>query len=206
VSNPVTLEGEYFDDLYAASADPWGFESRWYERRKYAISLALLPAERYAAAFEPACSIGVLTSYLAARCDQVLACDRAAAAVSAARARTGQLANVRVEQRVLPGDWPPGSFDLIVFSEFLYYFGDADLTAVLDRAVTALRPGGTLLAVHWRHPVAEYPRGGDDVHAVLAGRAGLGRLVRHREPDFLADVYLRGDAPPRSVAAATGLL
>lgn len=202
----TTLDGTYFDGMYAQSGDPWGFESRWYERRKYAISLAMLPAERYAAAFEPACSIGVFTEQLAARCDSLLACDGALAAVQAAEARTLPLPHVRVEHSVLPRDWPSGTFDLIVLSEVLYYFGDSDLTRILDNAMASLRPGGTLLAVHWRHSVTDHPRSGDDVHDVLAQRPGLARLVDHREPDFLAEVYLRGDPPPLSVAAATGLL
>ena len=41
------MEAGDFDDMYARSDDPWGFTSRWYERRKYAISLAMLPQERY---------------------------------------------------------------------------------------------------------------------------------------------------------------
>jgi SAM-dependent methyltransferase len=202
----TTLAGDYFDGMYAASEDPWGLESRWYERRKYAISLAMLPAESYGAAFEPACSIGVFTEHLASRCRTVLACDAAPAAVRAAAARTSRLPQVNVQHRVMPRDWPPGSFDLIVLSEFLYYFSDDDLRELLDRAITALRPGGALLAVHWRHPVTEYPRSGDDVHAVLARRSGLALLASHHEPDFLAEVYLRGDPPALSVAAATGLL
>ena len=97
-----------------------------------------------------------------------------------------------------------GRFDLVVFSEILYYFGDGDLDQVIQHAARALQPGGTLLAVHWRHPVADYPRSGDDVHEVLASRAGLARLARHREPDFLAEVYTRTDTTPVSVAQATG--
>ncbi len=93
-----------------------------------------------------------------------------------------------------------------MFSEILYYFGDRDLEQVLDCAVAALEPQGTLLAVHWRHPVADYPRSGDDVHRVLAARPGLARLVRHQEPDFLAEVYIRTDGAPASVAQATGLV
>jgi SAM-dependent methyltransferase len=206
VTVTTTMDSAYFDDMYAASPDPWGFETRWYERRKYAISLAMLPAERYAAAFEPGCSVGVFTEHLAGRCDSVLACDGARAAVRAARTRTSELDHVRVQHCALPRDWPEGTFDLIVLSELLYYFSDCDLGQVLDNATSALRPGGTLLAVHWRHPVAEYPRSGDDVHAVLARRPGLARLSSHREPDFLAEIYLRGDSPTVSVAAATGLL
>ena len=93
-----------------------------------------------------------------------------------------------------------------MFSEFLYYFGDHDLERILNKAVAALEPEGTLLAVHWRHPVADYPRSGDDVHQVLADHPGLGRLVHHAEADFLAEVYIRTDGTPVSVAQATGLV
>ena len=60
----MTLQAGYFDSMYAASPDPWGLQSRWYEARKYAISVAMLPQRRYARAFEPGCSIGVLTELL----------------------------------------------------------------------------------------------------------------------------------------------
>jgi predicted TPR repeat methyltransferase len=203
---PATLPAAYFDAMYQAAADPWGFEDRWYEQRKYAISLAQLPAARYRSAFEPGCSVGVLTRMLAARCDALLSCDLAAAAVRAAARRTADLAHVRVEQRNLPRQWPDGRFDLVVFSEILYYFGDHDLEQVLKHAVAALEPEGTLLAVHWRHPVTEYPRSGDNVHRVLAAQPGLARLVRHEEPDFLAEAFVRTDGTPVSVAQATGLV
>ena len=202
----VTLGAGYFDAMYDAAPDPWGFEDRWYERRKYAISLAQLPERRYRSAFEPGCSIGVLTKMLARRCDRLLSCDLAAAAVQAAARRTRDMPHVLVERREIPRQWPAGRFDLIVFSEILYYFGDRDLEQVLDYGVGALRPGGTLLAVHWRHPVADYPRSGDDVHRALAARPGLARLVSHQEPDFLAQIYSRTDGAPVSVARATGLV
>jgi SAM-dependent methyltransferase len=191
--------------MYGAAADPWGFESRWYERRKHAISVALLPAERYRRGFEPGCSIGVFSGLLAGRCDDLLSCDLARPAVEAAAARLRHLPQVAVEQRTIPGDWPGGRFDLLVFSEFLYYFGGEDLPRVLDLGAGALREGGTLLAVHWRHPVAAHPRSGDEVHAELAAYPGLARLVSHAEPDFLAEVYIRTDQAPQSVAQATGL-
>jgi SAM-dependent methyltransferase len=203
---PETLGAGYFDGMYSAAADPWGFEERWYERRKYAIALAMLPRERYRAAFEPGCSVGVFSRMLAPRCDTLLSCDLAAAAVKAAAARTPDLRQVRVEQRDIPRQWPSGRFDLIVLSEVLYYFGDHDLEQVLKHAAGSLEPDGTLLAVHWRHPVAEYPRTGDDVHQVLAAQPGLARLVRHDEPDFLAEVYIRTEGTPASVAQATGLV
>src|ERR1700733_7419934 len=147
---PVTLEPKYFEAMYEAASDPWGFEDRWYEQRKYAISLAQLPERRYRSAFEPGCSIGVLTAMLAGRCDRLLSCDGAQAAVRAAARRTADLPQVLVERREIPRQWPAGRFDLVVFSEILYYFGDADLDQVIKNAVSALEPEGTLLAVHWR--------------------------------------------------------
>jgi SAM-dependent methyltransferase len=195
----LTLGPEYFEQVYAASPDPWGFTTRWYEERKYALSLAMLPRRRYADAFEPGCSIGVLTALLAPRCDRLLSCDVAPEAVRQARDRAP---GARVERRTLPGEWPDGTFDLIVFSEFLYYLGTADLERVLELATGSLRPGGHLLAVHWRHPVADYPQTGDAVHEALGG-TGLARLADHREDDFLAEVYVNGE--PVSVAAAEGL-
>jgi nodulation protein S (NodS) len=205
MTSTATLGAGYFEQKYQAAADPWGFESRWYERRKHALSAAMLPAERYRRAFEPACSIGVLSELLAPRCGRLFCCDLALAAVGAAAARLRHLPQVRVEQREIPHDWPSGRFDLLVFSEFLYYFGAEDLSRVLELGAASLEAGGTLLAVHWRHPVAEHPRSGDEVHAKLAAYPGLARLVSHTEPDFLAEVYIRTDQAPQSVAQATGL-
>jgi SAM-dependent methyltransferase len=202
----VTVDPGYFRDQYAASPDPYGLAERWYEARKYALSLALLPRERYGTAFEPGCSIGVLTAKLAPRCDSLLSCDAAADAVTSARARTGAFPGVRVEERVIPGDWPPGEFDLIIFSEFLYYFDDGDLTKVLRLGADALRPGGHLLAVHWRHPAPRHPRTGDETHQILASHAGLARLAGHRDPDFTAEVYAHADGDLRSVAQVSGIV
>jgi SAM-dependent methyltransferase len=204
----VSLGPDYFEDVYAAAQDPWSLASRWYERRKYAVTLAALPQDRYARGLEIGCSVGVLTALLAERCDELLAVDIAAAAVRSTAARTAELPQVRVEQRELPGEWPSGHFDLIVLSEVLYYLSDADADDLLKRACEALDPAGTLIAVHWRHPVADYPRNGDEVHQALAtgSRAwGLARSVRHEELDFLLDVYLRTPPTPQSVAQREGL-
>ena len=201
----MSLDTGYFDQMYAAAGDPWGLATRWYEARKYALSLALLPERHYRDAFEPGCSVGVLTGMLAARCDRLLAWDASDAAIRAASARTAALPNVSVRRGAIPGDWPPGQFDLIVFSEVLYYFSGAELDRVLDRGVASLRPGGSLLAVHWRHPVADYPRSGDDVHHVLAARRDLALRVGHTEADFHAGVYQRAGRPLVSVAEAEGL-
>jgi SAM-dependent methyltransferase len=202
----VTLEPGHFRERYSASPDPYGLADRWYEARKYALTIALLPRERYGAAFEPGCSIGVLTAQLAARCDRLLACDAIPDAVAAARWRTAGLPGVQVEQRVVPRQWPTQSFDLIVLSEILYYFDDADLNLLLRLGIAALRPDGHLIAVHWRHPAPDHPRAGDDVHQILAGHPRLARLARYRDPDFTAEVYTHAGGDLRSVAQAGGIV
>jgi SAM-dependent methyltransferase len=201
----VTLDPGHFREKYAASPDPYGLAERWYEARKYALSVAILPREHYRAVFEPGCSIGVLTTRLASRCGTLLACDAIPDAVTSARARTAGLPGVRVEQRVIPRQWPAGSFDLIVLSELLYYYDDADLHQVLTLGTGVLRPAGHLLAVHWRHPAPDHPRGGGEVHEILAAHPALARLARYRDPDFTAEVYARADGDRRSVAQAGGI-
>jgi SAM-dependent methyltransferase len=202
----VTLDPGYFRGLYTTSPDPYGLADRWYETRKYALTTALLPRERYGTAFEPGCSIGVLTARLAPRCDRLLACDAAPEAVASAQARTAGLPGVLVEHRVIPRQWPSGSFDLVIFSELLYYFDDADLGQLLGLGIGSLRPGGQLLAVHWRHPAPNHPRTGDEVHETLAAHPGLARLTHYRDPDFTAEVYARADGDLRSVAQADGIV
>ncbi|CAN5287705.1 class I SAM-dependent methyltransferase [soil metagenome] len=201
----MTLPGDYFHGLYAASTDPWGFTDRWYEERKRALTLAALPERRYATAFEPGCSIGVLTEGLTARCDDLLASDVSPAALAAATARL-MGAHVRLEQRSLPQDWPDGRFDLVVLSELLYYLGDDDLCAVAARAVDAVAPGGTLLSIHWLHPVSDYPQTGDAAQQAVAdaARGHLVPSVRHVEADFDLTVHVRAhtDEDPRRVSVA----
>jgi SAM-dependent methyltransferase len=199
----MTLPPAYFDAMYAESPDPWGFTSRWYERRKYALTLAALPRERYRRGFEPGCSIGVLTALLADRCEQLLATDVAPAAVATATERLAPYDGVDVAELAVPHDWPMGRFDLIVLSEIGYYLSADDLELLLDRVVGSLEPGGTLLAVHWRHPVADYPLRGDDVHDLLATSPELHRLARHEETDLLLEVF--ETEPARSVAQRSGL-
>jgi len=200
----VSLSAGFFDEFYAGSRDPWGFETRWYEARKRALTLAALPLRRYGATLELGCSIGVLSRDLADRTDTLLATDINEQALAVARDRLAGLPGVTVERRTLPAEWPAGTYDLVVLSEIGYYCSPADLTVLLERCRQSLAPGGSLVACHWRHPVGEYPLGGDEVHAALAALPGLDRTVRHLEHDFVLEVY--EPAPARSVAQREGLV
>jgi SAM-dependent methyltransferase len=206
----MTLPGSYFEELYEANVDPWGFTNRWYEERKRAITLAVLPERRYATAYEPGCSVGVLTLGLAQRCDSLLASDISPIALREAAARLAAYDQVRFERRQLPSQWPAGQFDLVVLSEILYYFNDADLNDIVTKASSAVAQGGTLVSIHWRPKVADYPQRGDRVQEAMQARWSSGaKTVHHVEDDFDLAVYVRpphdADAGSLSVASKAGL-
>ena len=114
------------------------------------------------------------------------------------------LSHVEVRQGSVPTDWPEGTFDLVVLSEVAYYLAPDDLTRLVGRCIASLLEGGTLLACHWRHEVADYPATGDQVHVALGERVELHPLVHHLEEDFVLDVWSRGRVP--SVADRDGLV
>jgi len=188
------LGPDYFERMYGEDPDPWGFDTRWYERRKYDLTLAALPRTRYRSAFEPGCSNGALTERLAARCERLLATDLLDQVAERARARLAELPSVEVRSVAIPDDWPPGPFDLVVLSEVAYYLTPEGLDETLDRVAATLEPGGHLVAVHWRGET-DYPQRGDEVHQTIDARPELVRLSRYQEDDFVLDVHERGRAP-----------
>ena len=201
----MTLPATYFDRLYDSSADPWGFASRWYEQRKRAATSAALLRERYRDVFEPGCSVGVLTAELAGRCDRLLAADVSATALRLAGERVAGRPGVELARLAVPDEWPSGRrFDLVVVSELGYYLDLAALDRLADLAAESLAEDGELLLCHWRHPVADYPLGGDEVHQRVRGRTGLTAAVSHVERDFVLEVLTR--SPDRSVGRDTGLV
>ncbi|TDN92229.1 PIG-L family deacetylase [Microbacterium sp. BK668] len=200
-----SLDAAWFDDFYRRNgADPWGFETRWYEERKRALLLAALPTAELGDVLEIGCASGLLTRDLSRRARHVLAMDAATTAVETARRRLGGETRVTVRQGSVPADWPTGRFDTIVFSEVGYYLAPDDLRRTLALIEASLSADGCVVACHWRHPVAAYPQTGDDVHDALRAVAAWEVVASHVERDFILDVFTR--RPARSVAEREGLL
>lgn len=196
------MKDDYFTEMYAADPDPWGFESRWYEARKHALTVAALPRSRYRNGFEPGCANGALTSLLQPRCQELLAWDIVPAAVERARERLAGT-GVRVERGNVRRRWPSETFDLIVVSELIYYLAEDEAAAFARLAAAHLARDGHLVGVHWRHPVAEYPLTGDRAHEILRECSGLQPLGGYADADLVLTV-LGHDTT--SVAAAEGLV
>jgi trans-aconitate methyltransferase len=165
VKSPVSEES--FEAKYRHSPDPWQFAASPYEHRRYATTLRALSHARYARAFEPGCSVGVLTAALAERCDALLACDIAPTAVRLARQRCAGFPNVRIDHSDLAEVIPEGPFDLIVFSEVGYYFAPAALINIIRALENRMARDAEFIAVHWRGKSEDHVLHGDTVHAIL---------------------------------------
>ncbi len=202
-----SLAPEYFDRLYAQTADPWDFETSPYEAGKYTATLAALPRRRYAHALELGCSIGVLTRQLATRCERLLAADVSASAIAQARLRCADRPQVSFAQCEVSRQFPAGRFDLILVSEVGYYFSLPDLENLRARIAAALDPHGHLLLVHYTGET-NYPLTADAVHdafLTLEGRS-WNRLRAHRAEGYRLDLLEKTDAEsggrgPSNIAA-----
>ncbi|HEX3469520.1 MAG TPA: class I SAM-dependent methyltransferase [Candidatus Elarobacter sp.] len=182
-----SLTAAYFERLYAVSDDPWSFATSRYELDKYDDTVAAL-GPHYPRALEIGCSVGVLTRLLAPRCGSLLAVDINERALHAARERCADLANVTFARAVLPHDYPPGRFDLVVLSEVGYYWSDVDLALARDRIAAGLEPGGELLLVHFLPKVEDYVRDGDAVHAAFLNDERFAAVRGHRTAGYRLDL------------------
>lgn len=187
ISTPNTVNAEattysesYFDALYQDNTDPWQYQTRWYEKRKRDLCLAVLPQAKYGRAIELGCGNGVFSELLAQRCQSLLSIDGNKQAVQLAQQRLANLSHIRVIQGVIPNvlftidsalsDKPSTlspPFDLIVISEILYYLSAVDIDTVTAWIGQNLAAGGTLLCCHWRYDIEGFQMNGEKVHQRL---------------------------------------
>ncbi len=178
---------DVFDRIYASDPDPWGFATSPYEAGKYRDTLDLLdlaaPARRFRRAAELGCSIGVFTSMLAPRCDELVGIDAAAAAIDAARARCATLTNVRFACGLLPAAWPEGQFDLLVVSEILYFLSASDIDRLADAVRSSVATDALILIANWIGPT----------DTPLTGDGAATRFIAALQPEFSTAQAVRRD-------------
>ena len=140
VTPGVDSPDDELDEIHRDAEDPWGVDSRWYERRKRDLLLAALPRARFAAALEVGCSTGALTEALSERSDTVLGVDDSPTALDAARRRLAHRPGVSLAAVDVSRDWPDGSFDLVVVSEVGYFLSPAALDRLVERGRRVTAP------------------------------------------------------------------
>jgi hypothetical protein len=109
--------------------------------------------------------------------------------------RSGVRERVRLLRHSLDDPWPTTDFDLVVLSEVGYYLHADTLREVLDREL-ASRAEATVIAAHWRHPVADYPIRGDQAQEIIATTSGLRLMGGYRDRDVAIDVFTTGAPRP----------
>ena len=213
----------YFDALYKDNTDPWQYKTRWYEKRKRDICLAILPQSQYNNAIELGCGNGVLSELLAKRCQALVSIDGNQRAVQLTKARLADVSHVKVIQGVIPNRlmtlkdavmeaYPlsdgmstnKSPFDLIVISEILYYLSPNDIDTVIAWTQQNLAIGGTLLCCHWRYAIDGFAMTGETVHQRLHHAFNLTSNDKHQaelthqsqmvDSDFLLDVWQRSQS------------
>jgi SAM-dependent methyltransferase len=152
----------------------------------------MLPQRRFKRALEVGCSIGVLTGLLAEHCEHLLAIDIDDLPLHEARATCRDHPNVVFEKRVVPGEWPPGSFDLVVFSEVLYFLDQHDIEATARRAASSASEYACIVLVNWLGSTDTQV--GGDLAAELfitASREMFEVQTQRRTRDYRMDVLVR---------------
>jgi 2-polyprenyl-3-methyl-5-hydroxy-6-metoxy-1,4-benzoquinol methylase len=180
---------ERFERLYHESPDPWGYRTSDYEREKYAATLAALPRRSHGLCLEVGCSIGVLTGLLAARCEHVVAIDFSLRALQLADRHLQGVGNVDLLRAGFPEEAPPGSWDVIVCSEILYYLDEPALDEAVGWIEAQLSYGASVLAVSWRGIGSEEPLLGDEVHDRLAVRLARWHALDARRDGYRLDRF-----------------
>ena len=170
-----TLLPEYFEEKYQADKDPWHFKTSEYERDKYKATLGSLTKDRYVAALEVGCSIGIFTRLLSPRCVSLLAVDSSPTAIGAAE--SVNVPNVSFRVANLPAEFPKGKFDLIVLSEVLYYFDKSDLARVAQSCIDSISQDGEIVLCHWLGET-DYPLTGVEASELFAHHIKPAMLVR----------------------------
>ena len=191
----LTTSREFFEAKYHDEIDPWHFADSDYEQSRYAAILSCLKGSSFPRAFEPGCSIGVLTEKLAEICGELYAIDISETAAHRAAERCKHLMNVQVTQGSLPADVPSGVFDLIVFSEIGYYYDKTSLAALTADLASRLAADGVLLGAHWLGNSPDHLLSGDQVHETISRVPGI-KLIWHQpfpesQPGFRIDLWAR---------------
>ena len=168
---------------------PWKFRCSFYERRRFAQTMAMLSKERYRYAFEPGCSIGELTAMLAQRSDRVLATEASLTAARLTVLRCAEFPGVEVQCADLRQSMPLGPFDLAIMSELGCYF-EPPMLACFSRQIAArLTDDGELIAVHWLGNSSGHALHGDEVHQVLLDALPMTWIGGRRHEGFRIDLW-----------------
>jgi predicted TPR repeat methyltransferase len=142
------------DRVFSRKEDPYGYRELPYELERLKAMEASLGDRSYEQGLEIGCAEGVFTERMAKRVKRMTGLDVSPVALARARERLAGKPGVEfVEADVR--SWPgpsPGSCDLIVVGDVLYYLDKPMVGAAFEEAFGRIRswlaPGGLLVLAH----------------------------------------------------------
>ena len=142
-----------FDRIYRRAArDAWGYGGDDFTHKRYQVLLEELPKDKVRKVLEVGCAEGHLTRLLARHVQEIFACDISEIAIGRAMANCADLGNIRFAAMDIRRDIPRGDFDLILYSDVLYYLAKKEVTQLLRDSAMALREGAFLMFSNEWHP------------------------------------------------------
>jgi hypothetical protein len=98
----------------------------------------------------------------------------------------------------VPRQWPEGLFDLVLFSEVLYFLDKSDLMEICAHTMRSLLPGAHVLLVNYTGTTDD-PCSGDTAASFFmnATAPALQAILQRSEPNYRLDLLLfRGPGSP----------
>ena len=191
-----------FDAPYL-EADPWGYESRWYEQRRRQLIACVLPQHALGRVLEIGCATGLIAQQLADRAASWLGLDISSKAVALASQALQSYRHVRLQQADITQHWPSGSFDTYLICDMGYYLPQQALENMAQHIAQSAHTSTVLVAAHWRHPFDQVITPTQQVHQILDRCSGLCPLARYIDEDLLLEVWTGNG---QSIARTEGFL
>ncbi len=144
-------EADFASVYKRATQDAWNYTENPFERERFDLVVNVLSTVRAKKALEVGCAEGHLTRRIASCVDDLMACDIMKEAIDRARANCGDLDNVRFLQTDIRTRWPEEMFDLLVYSDVLYFFSRKEVRQVIRDSARYVPEGGHLLFANEWH-------------------------------------------------------
>lgn len=149
-----------FEHKYRKHGDYFGYESKPYEKLKYARTLELMKQWRSGteSALEIGCSVGVFTAMIAPEFAHVTAVDIAGEALELTRKQVKDAENVACIQSDLLSLKPDRQYDVVFCAEMLMYIREKDGAEACRVLDGCLKPGGIIIEVSQQDREAGKPK------------------------------------------------
>jgi 2-polyprenyl-3-methyl-5-hydroxy-6-metoxy-1,4-benzoquinol methylase len=141
-----------FESVYSRSRrDAWHYTENPFEKTRFDLVVEALAGMVVGKALEVGCAEGHLTRRLAGLAHQLTACDIVDAALERARDHCRELPNVQFLKIDVRTHWPDEVFDLVIYSDVLYYFSKPEIKRVIHDSAEHVGDGGHLLFANEWH-------------------------------------------------------